>query len=122
MRITYTQFSLCLICTACFYLSGCSYTYTDTDGVTHIIGLVKVDVKTNVNSNKIGANATQITTIGLSVTKTPANSAFTLGYNRAAIAVVHNDSCIKPVMFGEQFLLDQKRKNVSIREGQEFGD
>jgi hypothetical protein len=74
-------------------LSGCAYTYVDTKGTTHMVGLMAVEVP-SANPPNVGASAIRVENIGLSVIRSDISSSISLGYNVDEITVIENNACV----------------------------
>ena len=74
--------------------SGCTYTYLDRSGTTHILGLTAVTVPSAVEVTKSGGLFVGVKNIGASVIRTDISSSISFGYNTDSLAVIRNNSCV----------------------------
>ena len=75
-------------------MSGCAYTYVDSKGGKHIVGLVDIKIEPGEKEGQLGGQSVEVNSIGMSIYSTPMNSGFALGYNREFIMDIHNNSCL----------------------------
>lgn len=74
---------------------GCSFSYVDSQGYKHIMGLVDVKMKTHSpNSNTDSAENIDVTSVGISFYTNPLNSGLAIGYNREVVTVLNGSNCI----------------------------
>ncbi|MBI2372111.1 MAG: hypothetical protein HYV08_18085 [Deltaproteobacteria bacterium] len=74
--------------------NGCSFTYVDSRGATHVLGLVKLTIEPPWNREELGAESVQIRSVGISVYSTPLHTGVVIGYNHETLTAVHNNAAV----------------------------
>lgn len=77
-------------------LGGCSYTYMDSNGSMHVIGLVDMSFEEEGGEDQVAGNSVGITTLGLSIFSTPLHTGFALGYNQENLTSLRQNVAIYP--------------------------
>jgi hypothetical protein len=70
---------------------GCSFSYTDTHGDVHVIGLVDVAIHRPEAPETLAGDVVEITSLGVAAGTTPQGSFLAVGYNHEATAVLRNN-------------------------------
>ncbi len=74
---------------------GCSFSYVDSQGYKHIMGLVDVKIKNPSSDSKSNrAENIDVTSVGIAFYTNPLNSGLAIGYNREGVTVLNGSNCI----------------------------
>ena len=73
-------FARSLACVLLGFLSACAYSYVDSDGTRHIIGLVNMQIKPTENSKTFAGDVFDITSVGVAYHSASESTSFTVGY------------------------------------------
>lgn len=87
----------------CFFLTGCAYSYTDADGVDHLIGMM--DVATQKNECFVSYS---VQTAGVTIDTTKDSGGLNIGYKNLTKVYINVDNTIK--------LTGDKKDNLTVRE------
>lgn len=91
-------------------LSGCSFSYRDDAGRTHVIGLVDITLSPPQKPAQVAGNVLDLTTIGLSAGETAQGEFFSVGYFHEVSAELKDNALvfgnpleiIKPIQSSDQ--------------------
>jgi hypothetical protein len=74
---------------------GCSFSYVDSQGYKHVMGLVDVKMKISPSDpNPDRAENIDVTSVGISFYTNPLNSGLAIGYNQESVTVLNGSNCI----------------------------
>jgi hypothetical protein len=75
-------------------LSSCAYTYVDQRGLTHVVGLVSVEIPRDPHARSSGASAVRVSSFGVSVFRSDLYSGISMGYNVDELLVLDDHACV----------------------------
>lgn len=91
-----------LLATRCRYAAalaaglcaGCAHVYIDADGTRNVVGFVHLQLPPAERA-PAAAESLRVRAIGLTLARSGAGSALTLGYSDDTLAFVRNHSCVR---------------------------
>ena len=75
-------------------LCGCAFSYTDTNGDRHVIGLVDMTVRAPAAPATLAGDVVEITSLGLSLGQNAQGGYLTAGFNRQTTAALRDNALV----------------------------
>lgn len=73
---------------------ACSFSYVDSSGNHHVIGLVDVAIRPAADARTLAGSVVDVTSVGLIVSSTAQGGYVSLGYNREATAALRDNALV----------------------------
>lgn len=83
-----------LACVLVGFLSACAYSYVDSDGTRHIIGLVNMRIEPTENSKTFAGEVFDVTSVGVAYHSAADSTSFTIGYSRNVTAALRDNALV----------------------------
>ncbi len=83
-----------LACVLLGFLGACAFSYVDSDGTRHIIGLVNMRIEPTENSQTFAGEVLDVTSVGLAYHSATGNTSFTIGYSRNVTAALRDNALV----------------------------
>lgn len=75
-------------------LGGCAFSYTDSNGDRHAIGLLDITVRAPAAPETLAGDIVEITSLGLSLGQNAQGGYFTAGFNRQTTAALRDNALV----------------------------
>jgi hypothetical protein len=75
-------------------LGGCAFSYTDTNGDRHAIGLVDITIRAPAAPETLAGDVVEVASFGLSVGQNAQGGYVTAGFNRQTSAVLRDNALV----------------------------
>lgn len=107
--MVYPGKSSLMLAIATAMLAGCSYSYVDSRGARHVIGLVDVAIEPAGPDSTFAGSVVDITTVGISLTQTEQGGHLGIGYSRDTVAALRDHALVlgNPLLVRDRILNEQ---------------
>lgn len=75
-------------------LAGCAHTYVDSDGNTHVVGMVHVVMPKSPDAGEVSVQSLQVRSFGLSLLSAVERTSLTFGYNDDTLVLLRGNACV----------------------------